>query len=96
VAGVAAVLLIGVVVWIAAHLRSEPGLPAMVQFEIPAPDKLNFYFSQPPAVSPDGQRIAFAASPTPFNNTFRLFVRSLNAANATEIAIPGYYPGFPF
>jgi DNA-binding winged helix-turn-helix (wHTH) protein len=96
VAGVAAALLVAAGVWIVVHLRSEPGPAAMVQFEIPAPDKLNFYFSQPPAVSPDGQRIAFAASPTPFTNTFRLFVRSLNAANATEISIPGYYPGFPF
>jgi Tol biopolymer transport system component/DNA-binding winged helix-turn-helix (wHTH) protein len=96
VAGGAAVLLVASLVWIAVHLRSEPAPPAMVQFEIPAPDKLNFYYNQLPAVSPDGQRIAFAASPTPFNNTFRLFVRSLHAANATEIAIPGYYPGFPF
>ena len=95
-AGVAVVLLISAGVWITMHLRGEPAPPAMVQFEIAAPDKLNFYFSQPPAVSPDGQRIAFAASPTPFNNTFRLFVRSLNAANAMEIPTPGYYPGFPF
>ena len=95
-AGVAAVLLVAFLVWTGLHLRNEPGPPAMVQFQIPAPEKLNFYFSQPPAVSPDGQRIAFAASPTPFNNTFRLFVRSLNAVDATEIAIPGYYPGFPF
>jgi DNA-binding winged helix-turn-helix (wHTH) protein len=95
-AGVAAALLLASAVWIAVHLRNEPGPPAMVQFQISAPDKLNFYFSQLPAVSPEGQRIAFAASPTPFDNTFRLFVRPLNAATATEIAIPGYYPGFPF
>jgi eukaryotic-like serine/threonine-protein kinase len=95
-AGVAAVLLLASAVWIAVHLRKEPGLPATVQFEIPPPDKLNFYPNQLPAVSPDGQRIAFAASPTAFSNTFRLFVRPLNAANATEILIPGSLVGFPF
>jgi hypothetical protein len=95
-AGVAAVLLIAVGFWIAAHLHNEPGPPAMVKFEIPAPDKLNFYFNLLPAVSPDGQRIAFAASSTPFPNTFRLFVRSLNAAAATEIPIPGFSAGLPF
>ena len=76
-AGLAAVLLVASLVWIGVHLRHEPAPPAMVQFQIPAPDKLNFYFNLLPAVSPDGQRIAFAASPTPFRN-FRLFVRSLN------------------
>jgi eukaryotic-like serine/threonine-protein kinase len=95
-AGVAAVLLIASAVWIAVHLRNEPGQPAMVQFDIPAPDKLNFYFDQLPAVSPDGQRIAFAASPTPFTNTYRLFVRSLNAATVTEIQIPGSAAELPF
>jgi len=49
-----------------------------------------------PAVSPDGQRIAFAASPNPFNINFRLFVRPLNAPTATEILIPGSSAGFPF
>ena len=68
----------------------------MVKFQIPVPDKLNFYFDQLPAVSPDGQRIAFTASPTPFRNTVRLFVRSLNEATATEIPIPGSSAGFPF
>ena len=95
-AGVAASLLLVSVVWIAVHLRNEPAPPATVQFEILAPDKLNFYFNQLPAVSPDGQRIAFAASPTPFSNTFRLFIRPLNAANATEIPVSGSLAGFPF
>ena len=64
-AGVVTVLLIASAVWIAVHLRNESGPPAMVEFQIPAPDKLNFYFQQLPAVSPDGQRILFAASSTP-------------------------------
>ncbi len=95
-AGVAAVLLLGSAVWIAVHLRHEAGAPAMVRFEIPAPNKLNFYFNQLPAVSPDGQRIAFTASPTPFGNTFRLFIRPLNAASTTEVPIPGFSASFPF
>ncbi len=94
-AGVAAVLLIASAVWIAVHLRKEPVLPAMVQFQIPAPDKLHFYYQLLPAVSPDGQHIAFAASSTPFNFDARLFVRSLNAANAMEIPISGPV-SFPF
>ena len=69
------------------------GPPAMVRFQIPVPDKLNFFPYQLPAVSPDGQRIAFTASAT--NSDDRLFVRPLNAATATEIPIPGS-AGFPF
>jgi len=95
-AGVVAILLIASLIWIVVHLRHEPGPPAMVQFDIPAPEKLNFYFDQLPAVSPDGQRIAFAASPTPFTNTFRLFVRPLNEAKTTEIPLSGLSAGFPF
>jgi serine/threonine protein kinase len=96
VAGVAAALLIAAAVWIAVHLRNEPAPPAMVQFQIPAPDKLNFYFQELPAVSPDGQRIAFTAASTPFNIDNRLFVRSLNAATATEIPISGSSVSYPF
>jgi DNA-binding winged helix-turn-helix (wHTH) protein/Tol biopolymer transport system component len=95
-AGLAVVLLVASLVWIAMHLRNQPGSPAMVRFQIPAPDKLNFYFQLLPAVSPDGQRIAFAASSTPFNFDARLFVRALNAATATEIPTSGSSVGFPF
>lgn len=94
-AGVAAVLLLASAVWIAAHLRNEPALPAMVKFQIPAPDKLHFYYQLLPAVSPDGQHIAFTASSTAFNFDARLFVRSLNVATATEIPITGP-ADFPF
>ena len=61
-AGLAAVLLLASLVWIATHLRNEPAAAAVVRFQIPAPDKLNFFFYQLPAVSPDGERIAFTAS----------------------------------
>ena len=91
--GVAAVLLLAAGVWIVLHPRNEVGPPAMVRFQIPVPDKLNFFPHQLPAVSPDGQRIAFAASAT--NSDDRLFIRPLNAATATEIPIPGSV-GFPF
>jgi Tol biopolymer transport system component/predicted Ser/Thr protein kinase len=95
-AGVAAVLLIGLAVWIAIHLRNEAGPPATVQFEIPVPEKLSFYYSELPAVSPDGHSIAFTASDSGPGGTQRLFVRPLNAAAAREIPIPGSSPAFPF
>ncbi len=95
-AGVAGVLLIASAVWIAVHLRKEPVLPAMVEFQIPAPDKLHFYYQLLPAVSPEGQHIAFTASSNPFGLGNRLFVRALNAATATEIPILGLSAGCPF
>ena len=36
--------------------------PRVVRFQIPVPDKLNFFFYQLPSVSPDGERIAFTAA----------------------------------
>jgi serine/threonine protein kinase len=91
----AAVLLIASLVWIAVHLRNEPAPPAMARFQIPVPDKLNFFFYQLPAVSPDGQRIAFTASDS-ISGIQRLFVRPLNAATATEIPVSGSSPRYPF
>jgi Tol biopolymer transport system component len=67
----------------------------MVRFQIPAPDKLNFYSYQVPAVSPDGERIAFTAAATE-RDTDRLFVRPLNAATATEIPVQGLNVRYPF
>src|ERR1019366_3066081 len=87
-AGLAAVLLVASLVWITVHLRNEPGPPAMVHFQIPAPDKLNFFSYQIPAISPDGQRIALTAAATPADKG-RLFVRPLNALTATEIPVAG-------
>ena len=94
-AGLAAVLLLASLVWIAAHLRNEPAAAAEVHFQIPVPDKLNFFSYQLPAVSPDGERIAFTASASLLENG-RLFIRPLNAATATEIPIPGVDIRFPF
>ncbi len=94
-AGVPAVLLLASLVWIAIHLRNEPAPPAMVQFQIPVPDKLSFFWYQLPAVSPDGQRIAFTAAANGTEGD-KLFVRPLNAASATEIPTPGVSVGFPF
>jgi serine/threonine protein kinase/Tol biopolymer transport system component len=94
-AGLAAVLLLASLVWIATHLRKEPPAAAMVRFQILVPDKLNFFPNQPPAVSPDGERIAFTAAVT-IVGTQRLFVRPLNAATATEIPLSGSSAYFPF
>jgi len=94
-AGLAAVLLLASLVWIATHRRSEPSPAAEVHFQIPVPDKLKFFSSQLPAVSPDGEHIAFTASDNLLDNG-RLFIRSLNAATATEIPIPGVDVQFPF
>jgi eukaryotic-like serine/threonine-protein kinase len=94
-AGLAAVLLLASLVWIAAHTRKEPAPAAQVHFQIPVPDKLKFFASQLPAVSPDGEHIAFTASPSLLENN-RLFIRPLNAATATEIPVQGVNPGFPF
>jgi Tol biopolymer transport system component len=91
----AAVLLIASAVWITMHLRNEPGPPAMVHFQIPAPDKLNFFSYQIPAISPDGQRIALTAAATPTDKG-RLFVRPLNALTATEIPVAGSEVRYPF
>ena len=94
-AGLAAVLLLVLAGWVALRLRNEPAPPAMVQFDIPVPDQLSFTVYQLPTVSPDGQRIAFAASASVITNS-RLFVRPLNAATATEIPIPGFSANYPF
>lgn len=94
-AGLAAVLLLASLVWIATHLPKQPAAAAVVHFQIPAPDKLNFFFYQIPAVSPDGERIAFTAAANMLGND-RLFVRPLNAANATETPLPGVDPHYPF
>ncbi len=94
-AGVAAVLLVGSLLWIAAHMRKEPLAAVQIRFQIPAPDKLNFYYDQHPSVSPDGQRIAFTASASLLGSR-RLFVRPLTAATATEIPVSDSSPYNPF
>ena len=94
-AGLAAALLVGSLFWIAAYPRKEPSAAAQIRFQIPAPDKLNFYYYELPAVSPDGQRIAFTAAASLHEND-RLFVRALNAETATEILVRGLDPRLPF
>jgi len=94
-AGLAPVLLLGSLVWNETHLRKEPPAAAEVHFQIPAPDKLNFFYYQMPTVSPEGERIAFTAAATE-RDTDRLFIRPLNAATATEIPVQGLDVGYPF
>jgi hypothetical protein len=94
-AGLAVALLLALSVWVAIHLLHEPAPATAVRFEIPAPDKLQFRFYQIPAVSPDGERIAFTAADGN-NGSQRLFVRPLNAPTATEIPVAGSGPLFPF
>jgi Tol biopolymer transport system component len=86
VVGLTGVLLLALLT--ATYMRKRPAEPVEVRFQIPAPDKLNFYWFDLPAVSPDGERIAFTASSDTIAND-RLFVRPLNAETATEIPIPG-------
>jgi len=93
--GLAALLLLGALVWIAVDLRNERPAAAEVHFQIPPPDNLNFYFYELPAVSLDGARIAFTAAPDPVHPD-RLFVRPLNEATAAEIPVPGLDPHYPF
>jgi Tol biopolymer transport system component len=95
VTGLAAVLLLASIVWIAVHLRHEPPVAAAVHFQIPVPDQLSFHWHDLPAISPDGERIAFTADDGPLADS-RLFVRPLNAASATEIPLPGYNVNWPF
>ena len=100
-AGLATALLLVSLVWIVVHLRNEPAAAAEVRFQIPAPDKLSFFSFQVPAVSPDGQRIAFTASAgIPIESSGitgqTLFVRSLDATTATEIPVADSSPLFPF
>jgi eukaryotic-like serine/threonine-protein kinase len=92
---IAAVLLVGSLLWMAARLRKEPALAAEVRFQIHAPEKLNFFFYEIPAVSPNGDRIAFTAASTMVDKD-RLFVRPLNSETATEIPVPGLNPTYPF
>jgi serine/threonine protein kinase/WD40 repeat protein len=93
--GLAGLMVVILIAWIAVHLRNEPAPPAMVRFEIPVPDKLSFFWSQLPAVSPDGGRIAFTAAESGIG-TQQLFVRPLNTATATELPVSGSSPMFPF
>jgi serine/threonine protein kinase len=84
-AGLAVALLLASLT--AAYIRKNSGEPEEVRFQIPAPDKLSFYWFDLPAVSPDGKRIAFTASTTMRDD--RLFIRPLNSEAPTQIPLPG-------
>jgi Tol biopolymer transport system component len=79
----------------AAYMRKKPAEAAEVRFQIPAPDKLSFFWYDMPAVSPDGKRIAFTAAPT-MREDGRLFIRPLDADTAKEVSLPGTDAALPF
>src|ERR1039458_7265538 len=93
VAGAIAALFLVSLVFTVAHLREQPAKTMAVHFQMPAPDKLSFHFYDLPAVSPDGERIAFTAGTGNSANN-QLFVRPLSASTATPLSIPGsvYFP----
>src|SRR5271157_1047316 len=93
VAGAIAALFLVSLVFTVAHLREQPAKALAVRFQIPAPDKLSFHYYDLPAVSPDGERIAFTAGTGDIGNN-QLFVRPLSASTATPLSIPGpaYFP----
>jgi Tol biopolymer transport system component/tRNA A-37 threonylcarbamoyl transferase component Bud32 len=83
VAGAVSALFLASLVFTVAHLREQPARTMAVRFEMPAPDNLSWY--DLPAVSPDGERIAFTAG----TETNKLFVRPLNASAATPLPVQG-------
>jgi Tol biopolymer transport system component len=94
-AGLAAALLVASFIWTAVQRRKGPPGVAAVRFQVHPPDKMIFTLADTPAISPDGERIAFTASPgTP--GAPRLFVRPLNSVSATEIPMGGNGMGYPF
>jgi Tol biopolymer transport system component len=91
--GVTALALAGLAL---VHFPQKLDAPAAeVRFQIPAPDKLSFRWYDIPSVSPDGKRIAFTASADIQGTVPELFVRPVNAEDATEIPIPAGAAG-PF
>ncbi len=67
-------------------MRQRPALSARFETSILPPDKNEFVFrGSPPAVSPDGHRIAFTAETS--EGTRRLWVRPFDSASAQ--ALPG-------
>jgi Tol biopolymer transport system component len=81
--------LLGVATALSLMPRRPPEPPRQVQLQILTPDNMTFAFQ--PAISPDGERVAFAAY---FQLTSQLYIRPLNAVAAT--AIPGAQGDQPF
>ena len=75
-------------VFTVAHLREKPPSVSAVRFQIPVPDQLTFHWYDLPAVSPDGQRIAFTAG-SATGDTNVLFVRRLDSPAAIRVPVPG-------
>jgi dipeptidyl aminopeptidase/acylaminoacyl peptidase len=61
VVGALAILLLASLYFALAHLRELPPTAAAVRFQIAAPEKTSFRVFDVPAISPDGERIAFTA-----------------------------------
>ena len=74
------------------HFRETPPERRVVRFFVPPPEKGNFR-NGPPAISPDGRRVAFAASAG--DGQFSLWVRPIDSLEAQRL--PGTEDAFhPF
>jgi eukaryotic-like serine/threonine-protein kinase len=82
----AAVFGIGLAAVSSVHFREKPPAAEVMRFQVPPPDKMNFAFTAPPAVSPDGRLLAFIANPD--GGAFgQIWVHALNTLEAH--ALPG-------
>jgi serine/threonine protein kinase/Tol biopolymer transport system component len=68
------------------HFREKPPVPEVVRFQVPPPEKMNFAYTAPPAISPDGRMLAFIAN-TDGGNAGQIWVRALDTLEAR--ALPG-------
>jgi Tol biopolymer transport system component len=66
------------------HFREKPAVREMVRFEISPPANATFGSSSDPVVSPDGRKIAFAATGT--DRKSMIWVRSLDSEDARLLA----------
>ena len=65
--------------------RKAPA-PQVVRFQVPPPDRMNFAYAAPPAISPDGRFLAFVAN-TDGGASGQVWVRSLDTLESR--ALPG-------
>ncbi len=79
-AGVFAALLAAFAIF---HFRTAPPPPAILRFEIPAPERTFWALPDYPVLSPDGSRVMFAANS--LNGMRSLWIRSLDSLNAQPI-----------